>query len=57
MSFFITIVIFHLLQLWLYRVYTKEYELDYKNPTQFESMMFWPQLLGIMDFPYREKKK
>lgn len=55
MEFLIFMVIFHLMQLWLYRSYTKDYELDKKNPTEFESMMFWPQLLGIMDFPYREK--
>lgn len=55
MEMIITIVIFHAFQLWLYRSYTKDYDLDKKNPTQFESIMFWPQILGIMDFPYKHK--
>lgn len=31
-----------------YYFYLKEYIIDYENPTQFESMNFWPWiLLGI----------
>jgi len=35
---------------WLWRTYLKEHpEVYFKDePSKFESMMFWPQFLGIM---------
>lgn len=43
--FFIFVVAFHLMNYWLFRQYTKEKNIDYLNPTSFESMLFWPMIL------------
>lgn len=57
MDFFALVIIFHGLQFWLFRVYSSEYDIDYIHPTKFESMLFWPQLLGILDYPSKKKIK
>jgi len=48
--FFLFLFVFHSMQFWLWRVYLKEHKDAYERriPTQFESMLFWPQFLGIM---------
>lgn len=44
-GFILFVVVFHLNLYWLFRVYTKTKQIDYKNPTEFESMVFWPFIL------------
>lgn len=41
--------IFHSMQFWVWRVYLEQEPSAYYRPipTKFESMMFWPQFLGI----------
>lgn len=45
MMFIIFIVWFHLMDWILFRVYTKDKHIDYENPTEFESIMWWPQII------------
>lgn len=49
-GFFLIFGLFHLMLFWLWRTYLKEHpEVYFKDePSKFESMMFWPQFLGIM---------
>jgi hypothetical protein len=40
------VALFHALNYWSYIVYCEDIEIDYQNPTKFESMMFWPWIIG-----------
>jgi len=48
--FIIFIILFHLFLFWLWRAYLEQYPSAYYRqiPSKFESMLFWPQFLGIM---------
>lgn len=50
LHFFVFMIIFHSIQFWLWRVYLRQEPSAYYRPipTEFESMMFWPQFLGIL---------
>jgi hypothetical protein len=45
MFFICFIIIFHSLKYFEFRMYTKYKQINYTNPTQYESMMFWPFIL------------
>jgi len=45
MGFIICVLLFHLLDYWLFYEYQKTKKIDMQNITSFESMMFWPFLL------------
>lgn len=49
-GFLVFMILFHSMQFWLWRVYLQEHpDVFLKgSPSKFESMLFWPQFLGIM---------